>query len=172
MPEKMIHLNGEVIMGEIKELIRGSVEEPLNELLEVEAKKLTQTARYERSEQRQGDRGGHYSWNFTTTSGDVTLKVLRLKGVTFENAIIERNRLLQGGKYPYIYVDGIYLCRNWGGEYENVAILVAIAVNGDGYRKVLGVAEGMKGNKANWVNFFQWLWGRGLNGVKLIVGDK
>ncbi len=39
-----------------------------------------------------------------------------------------RARPLQGGRYPYVYVDGIYLRRNWGGEYENVAILVAIAV--------------------------------------------
>ena len=82
------------------------------------------------------------------------------------------NRPLQGGKYPYVYVDGIYLRRNWGGEYENVAILVAIAVNEDGYREVLGAAEGMKEDKASWVNFFQWLKGRGLEGVKLIVGDK
>ncbi|HCR50090.1 MAG TPA: IS256 family transposase, partial [Oscillibacter sp.] len=43
-----------------------------------------------------------------------------------------RNRPLRGGRYPYVYVDGIYLRRNWGGEYENVAILVAIAVNEDG----------------------------------------
>ena len=83
-----------------------------------------------------------------------------------------RNRPLQGGKYPYVYVDGIYLRRNWGGEYENVAILVAIAVNEDGYREVLGAAEGMKEDKASWVNFFQWLKSRGLDGVKLIVGDK
>ena len=83
-----------------------------------------------------------------------------------------RNRPLQGGKYPYVYVDGIYLKRNWGGEYENVAVLVAIAVNEDGYREVLGAAEGMKEDKASWVSFFQWLRGRGLEGVKLIVGDK
>ena len=83
-----------------------------------------------------------------------------------------RNRPLQGGKYPYVYVDGIYLKRNWGGEYENVAVLVAIAVNKDGYREVLGAAEGMKEDKASWVSFFQWLRGRGLEGVKLIVGDK
>ena len=44
-----------------------------------------------------------------------------------------RNRSLQGGKYPYVYVDGIYLRLNWGGEYENVAVLVAIAVNEAGY---------------------------------------
>ena len=83
-----------------------------------------------------------------------------------------RNRHLQGGKYPYVYVDGIYLKRNWGGEYENVAVLVAIAVNKDGYREVLGAAEGMKEDKASWVCFFQWLRGRSLEGVKLIVGDK
>ena len=83
-----------------------------------------------------------------------------------------RNRPLRGGRYPYVYVDGIYLRRNWGGEYENVAVLVAIAVNEDGFREVLGAAEGMKEDKASWVNFFQWLRGRGLDGVKLIVGDK
>ena len=69
-------------------------------------------------------------------------------------------------------MDGIYLRRNWGGEFENVAILVAIAVNEDGYREVLGAAEGMKEDKTSWVSFFQWLRGRGLDGVKLIVGDK
>ena len=176
-------------------LVRGSVEETLNELLEKDAESLTQTARYERSEARQGYRSGHYDRNLTTTSGDVTLHMPRLKGVSFETAIIERyrrressveealiemylagvsvrrveditealwgskvspatiselnkkayvhiedwwNRPLQGGRYPYVYVDGIYLRRNWGGEYENVAVLVAIAVNEDGFREVLG----------------------------------
>lgn len=229
MSEKIVQLNEEVIKGQIKDLVRGSVEEMLNGLLEAEAQKLTQAAKYERSEERQGYRSGHYSRKLTTTSGAVTLNVPRLKGVTFETAIIERyrrressveealiemylagvsvrrveditealwgtkvspstiselnkkayvhiedwrNRPLQGGKYPYVYVDGIYLRRNWGGEYENVAILVAIAVNEDGYREVLGAAEGMKEDKASWVNFFQWLKGRGLEGVKLVVGDK
>ena len=93
---------------------------------------------------------------------------------TYSTLSIEdwRNRPLQGGRYPYVYVDGIYLRRNWGGEFENVAILVAIAVNEDGYREVLGAAEGMKEDKASWVSFFQWLRSRGLDGVKLVVGDK
>ena len=77
---------------QIKELVRGSVEETLNELLEAEAEKLTQAARYERNEARQGYRSGHYDRNLTTTSGDVTLHVPRLKGVSFETAIIERYR--------------------------------------------------------------------------------
>ena len=229
MSNNIVQFNEEIIKGQIKELVRGSVEETLNELLEAEAQKLTQAARYERSEARQGYRSGHYDRNLTTTSGDVTLHVPRLKGISFETAIIERyrrressveealiemylagvsvrrveditealwgskvsastiselnkkayvnieawrNRPLQGGKYPYVYVDGIYLKRNWGGEYENVSVLVAIAVNEDGYREVLGAAEGMKEDKASWVSFFQWLRGRGLEGVKLIVGDK
>ena len=72
--------------------MRGSVEETLNELLEAEAEKLTQTARYERSEQRQGYRSGRYSRNLTTTSGNVTLKAPTLKEISFETAIIERYR--------------------------------------------------------------------------------
>ena len=49
---------------------------------------------------------------------------------------------MQGGRYPYVYVDGIYLRRNWGGEYENVAVLVAIAVNEDGFREVWALPRG------------------------------
>ena len=73
MSEKIVTLNEEVIKGEIRELVRGSVEETLNNLLEAEADRLTQAARYERSEDRQGYRSGHYDRNLTTTSGEVTL---------------------------------------------------------------------------------------------------
>ena len=47
MSEKIVQLNEEVIKGQLKELVRGSVEETLNELLEKEAESLTQAARYE-----------------------------------------------------------------------------------------------------------------------------
>jgi transposase-like protein len=60
MSEKIVQLNEELIKGQIKELVRGSVEETLNELLDAEAEKLTQAARYERNEARQGYRSGHY----------------------------------------------------------------------------------------------------------------
>ena len=50
MSEKIVQLNEEIIKGQIKELVRGSVEETLNELLEKEAESLTQAARYERSD--------------------------------------------------------------------------------------------------------------------------
>ena len=68
MSEKIVQLNEEVIKGQLKELVRGSVEETLNELLEAEAEKLTQAARYERNEQRQGYRSGHYNRNLKPES--------------------------------------------------------------------------------------------------------
>ena len=79
MSEKIVQLNEEVIKGQLKELVRGSVEETLNGLLEAEAEKLTQAGRYERNEQRQGYRSGHYSRNLMTTAGEVKLQVPRLK---------------------------------------------------------------------------------------------
>ena len=59
MSEKIVQLNEEVIKGQLKELVQGSVEETLNELLEAEAEKLTQASRYECNEQRQGYRSGN-----------------------------------------------------------------------------------------------------------------
>ena len=44
-------------------------------------------------------------------------------------------------------------------------------MNEDGFREVLGAAEGMKEDKASWVSFFQWLRGRGLDGVKMCIRD-
>ena len=67
MSEKIVQLNEEVIKRQIKELVRGSVEETLNELLEKEVELLTQAARCERSEAHQGYRSGHYDRNLTTT---------------------------------------------------------------------------------------------------------
>lgn len=74
--------------------------------------------------------------------------------------------------YPYIYVDGVYLKRSWGGEIQNVSILVAIGVNEDGCREIIGAAEGMKEDRESWKNFYIWLKERGLKGVRLIIGDK
>lgn len=95
MSEKIVQLNEEIIKGQLKELVRGSVEETLNELLETEAEKLTQAARYERNEQRQGYRSGHYHRSLTTTSGDVTLKVPYQKLLTLP--VRRQKNLLEQG---------------------------------------------------------------------------
>jgi transposase-like protein len=229
MSEKIVQFNEGAIKNELKDLVRNSVEETLNGLLDQEAEKLTQAAKYERTNRRQGYRSGSYTRKLGTTSGEVSLKVPKLKGVPFETAIIERyrrressveealiemylagvsvrrveditealwgskvspstiselnkkayvniekwrNRPLRTTQYPYVYVDGLYLKRNWGGSYENVSVLTAIGVTADGHREVLGAAEGMKEDKSSWLEFFKWLKGRGLSGVRLIVGDK
>ena len=69
MSGKIVQLNEEVIKGQLKELVRGSVEETLNRLLDAKAEKLTQAARYERNDRRQDYRSGHYSRNLTTIAG-------------------------------------------------------------------------------------------------------
>lgn len=224
----IIQLNQEIIHNELKDLVRNSVEETLNSLLDKEADELVNAQKYERSSERQGYRSGHYKRNFQTTAGEVELKVPKLKGVPFETAIIERYRRRESsveealiemylagvsvrrveditealwgtkvspgtisnlnkkayehietwrtrpltGEYPYVYVDGVYLKRSWGGEVQNVSILVAIGVNNDGCREILGAAEGMKEDKESWRSFFVWLKERGLSGVRLIIGDK
>ena len=53
-----------------------------------------------------------------------------------------------------------------------MAILAAIAANEDRYREVLSTAKGMKKDKPNWVSFLQWLYGRSLEGAKLVVGER
>lgn len=229
MSDNIIQLNQDLIHTELKDLVKNSVEETLNAMLDAEADKLVQAERYARDEQRQGYRADHYDRSFTTTAGEVNLRMPKLKGVAFETAIIERyrrressveealiemylagvsvrrveditealwgtkvspgtisnlnkkayeniekwrNRPLSSQAYPYVYVDGIFLKRCWGEEFENVSILIAIGVTDDGYREILGAAEGLKEDLESWKEFFVWLKSRGLSGVKLVIGDK
>ena len=228
MSDNIIQLNQELIHNELKDLVRNSVEETLNALLDHEADELVNADKYERSGERKGYRSGHYSRNFQTTAGEVNLKMPKLKGVPFETAIIERYRrrecsveealiemYLAGvsvrrveditealwgtkvspgtisnlnkkayehietwrsrkltGSYPYVFVDGVFFKRSWGGEIQNVSILVAIGVNEEGCHEIIGAAEGMKEDRESWRAFFVWLKERGLAGVRLIIGDK
>ena len=82
-----------------------------------------------------------------------------------------RNRPLDRA-YPYVYVDGIYLKRSWGGSYENVAVMVAIGADDDGYREVIGAAEGFTESTECRREFLSWLKSRGLRGVRMFTGDK
>ncbi len=228
MSDNIIQLNEDLIKHDLKDLVRSSVEETLNALIDKEADELVNAQKYERSSGRQGYRSGHYKRNFQTTAGEVELNVPKLKGIPFETAIIERYRRRESsveealikmylagvfvrrveditealwgtkvspgtisslnkktyehieqwrtrplsGRYPYVYVDGVYLKRSWGGEIQNVSVLVAIGVNEDGCREIIGAAEGMKEDKESWRSFFVWLKQCGLCGVHLIIGDK
>jgi len=228
MSDKIVQLNEQVIKTELKELVRQSVQEVLNSLLDAEADQLTNAQKYERTEGRQDTRAGHYTRKLLTGAGEVELEVPKLRTLTFESAIIERYRrressveealvemylagvstrriediteLLWDAKlsagtvsrlngkvyeqieawrkrplertYPYVFLDGVYLKRNWGGEYENVAILIAMAVNEHGEREVIGATEGMKEDKESWLAFLRHLKERGLQGTQLFTADK
>jgi putative transposase len=82
--------------GKIKDhldsVVRGTVEETLNALLEAEAEKLCGAGRYERTEFRKDTRAGHYTRTLETKAGAVELKVPKLRSLPFETAIIERYR--------------------------------------------------------------------------------
>ena len=97
--------------------------------------------------------------------------VSRLNEKIFERIDEWRNRPLKE-TYPYLYMDGIWLKQSWGGSVETVSILVAIAVNEEGYREVVGVIEGRKEDADSWRGLLRNLRERGLKQTRLIVSDK
>jgi transposase-like protein len=212
----------------VGEVVRQTVEQTLNGLLEAEADELCGAKRYARSPERLDTRAGHYDRTLQTQAGAVTLQVPRLRNLPFETEIIERYRRRESsveealvemylagvsvrrveditealwgtrvspstvsqlnqkiytqieawrnrpieGEHAYVYLDGIWLKRSWGGEVKNVAVLVAIGVRSDGYRAILGVVEGTKEDTESWRNFLRHLKQRGLGRVELFVSDK
>ena len=89
---RVIEIDEARIKDHLGELVRGSVEDTLNALLDAEADQLYNAARYERSEARQDTRTGGYERKLQTTAGEVRMRVPKLRRQTFETAIIERCR--------------------------------------------------------------------------------
>ena len=87
---EIIHLNEPEIKQQLGEMVRKSVEETLNAMLDAEADEITQAHRYERTESRADTRAGHYTRKLTTKAGEVSLRVPKLRKLPFETAIIER----------------------------------------------------------------------------------
>lgn len=90
MSDPIVTFDEDAVRGELRELVRRTVEDTLNALLEEEADDLVKADRYERTAEREAYRAGHYERRLTTTSGQVTLKMPKLKGMRFATAIIER----------------------------------------------------------------------------------
>lgn len=228
MSKPIVTFDESAVRGELRELVRKTVEDTINALLEEEADELVKADRYERTAEREAYRAGHYERGLATTSGQVTIRMPKLKGARFATAVIERykrreasveeamiemylagvstrriedvSEILWGASvsaatvsnlndkafgavedwrcrpltrgYPYVFIDGIYLKRCWGGSFENVSVMVAIGVNDDGYREVIGAAEGFTESAECWREFLSWLKGRGLSGVRMFTGDK
>src|SRR5215468_2090562 len=86
----VITIDDERIKNHLDRVVRGSVEETLNALLDAEADRLCNAQRYERSAARRDTRAGHYERKLQSKAGEVRLKVPKLRAQTFETAIIER----------------------------------------------------------------------------------
>src|SRR5262245_39732580 len=88
----VISIDDERIKNHLDRVVRGTVEETLNALLDAEADRLCNAQRYERSEARRDTRAGHYERSLQTKAGEVRLRVPKLRTQTFETAVIERYR--------------------------------------------------------------------------------
>jgi putative transposase len=224
---QVIKIDEARIRDHLGEMVRGSVEETLNALLDAEADELCGAGRYQRSAERVDTRAGSYDRTLQTKAGEVKLRVPKLRQQVFETAIIERYRRREAsveesliemylagisvrrveditealwgtrvspatvsnlnkkiyakieawrnrpitGEHPYLYLDGIVMKRSWAGEVRNVSLLVASAVNSEGFREILGICEGAKEDKSGWSAFLRHLVERGLKGVRLIISD-
>ena len=88
----VIQIDDDRIQDHLGRVVRSTVEETLNALLDAEADALAGAGRYERSEGRRDYRAGHRERKLHTKAGEVTLKVPKLRKQAFETAIIERYR--------------------------------------------------------------------------------
>jgi transposase-like protein len=75
------------------------------------------------------------------------------------------------GEWPYIWLDATYVKSRENGRVVSLAVIVAVGVNGDGRREVLGLAIGASEAETFWVDFLRKLARRGLRGVKLVISD-
>ena len=75
------------------------------------------------------------------------------------------------GAWPYLWLDATYIKVREGGRIVSRAVIVAVAVNSDGKREVLGVATGPSEAETFWTEFLRSLADRGLRGVKLVIAD-
>jgi len=80
------------------------------------------------------------------------------------------NRPLEG-EWPYVWLDATYLKVRQNGRIVSVAVIIAVGVNGDGRREILGMAIGPSEAETFWTDFLRKLARRGLRGVKLVISD-
>jgi putative transposase len=103
-------------------------------------------------------------------SGISKSQVSRLCGEIDDKIAAFLNRPLEGD-WPYLWLDATYVKVREAGRIVSVALIIAVGVNGDGRREVLGLAVGASEAETFWLEFLRGLKRRGLAGVKLVVSD-
>jgi putative transposase len=103
-------------------------------------------------------------------SGVSKSQVSRLCGELDEKVGAFLNRPIEGD-WPYLWIDATYVKTREAGRIVSVAVIVAVAVNTNGQREVLGLQAGPSEAETFWTNFLRSLTRRGLRGVKLVISD-
>jgi transposase-like protein len=98
-------------------------------------------------------------------------QVSRMAGELDEQVAAFRNRPLDTGPYSYVFLDALTQRVREGGRIVNVACVVAVGVNADGHREVLGLDVITTEDGAGWTAFLRGLVARGLSGVSLVISD-
>jgi putative transposase len=122
-----------------------------------------------------------YIQGISTRSVDDLVKAMGMTGVSKSQVsrlceeIDERvqtflNRPIEGD-WPYLWIDATYVKSRQAGRVVSVAVIIAVAVNTDGVREILGVATGPSEAEPFWTDFLRGLTRRGLRGVKLVISD-
>ncbi|MGV7210380.1 IS256 family transposase, partial [Oxalobacteraceae bacterium A2-2] len=122
-----------------------------------------------------------YIQGISTRSVDDLVKAMGMSGVSKSQVsrlceeIDERvhaflNRPIEGDR-PYLWIDATYVKSRQAGRVVSVAVIIAVAVNTDGVREILGVATGPSEAEPFWTEFLRGLSRRGLRGVKLVISD-
>jgi len=122
-----------------------------------------------------------YVQGISTRSVDELVKAMGMGGISKSQVsrlcteIDERvnaflNRPIEGD-WPYLWIDATYLKVREAGRIVSVAVIIAVAVNTDGTREVLGTAIGPSEAEPFWTSFLRSLTRRGLRGVKLVISD-
>src|SRR6201989_3650928 len=97
-------------------------------------------------------------------------QVSRLCGEIDERVNTFLNRPLEG-EWPYLWLDATYVKVRQAGRIVSVAVIIAVGVNSDGRREVLGMTIGASEAETFWIEFLRTLARRGLRGVKLVISD-
>jgi transposase-like protein len=122
-----------------------------------------------------------YIQGISTRSVDDLVKAMGMSGISKSQVsrlcqeIDERVKVFLErpieGDWPYVWIDATYLKVRQAGRIVSVAVTIAVGVNSDGRREVLGMAIGASEAETFWTDFLRSLARRGLRGVKLVISD-
>lgn len=122
-----------------------------------------------------------YIQGISTRSVDELVKAMGMSGVSksqvsrlCEEIDVRVNEFLNRpleGDWPYLWIDATYVKTRQAGRIVSVAVIIAVAVNTDGVREILGIATGASEAEPFWSEFLRGLTRRGLRGVKLVISD-